>query len=260
VTASCQERAEAGGTTYGRPRRDRRFQHIGTVVRMHETPGSAIELRRASTDELADVARIHAAEIPHGFLGEAGEAVLQPYWRGFVESPHAVAIVARADGEIVGMLGGTLRNRRHWRWFARYGAWRLAVALVVTFVRSPRFLWRFMRTRLGRYVSALWRLLRDGTRRSGGEPEGRRERTVAVLSHMAVTPAFQSRGVGHRLVDEFVGEVRAAGITSIHVLTLDDENGAGGFYDALGGERREVHERDGDTFRRYELRLDPEGP
>lgn len=208
--------------------------------------------------DLAFAAQLHLEHLPHGFLPEAGEQVLRTYWRGFATSPHAIGMVAEVDGHDAGVLAGTLRSDRHWRHFLRHCGVELARRLFRVLLTRPGLLFLFVRSRLLPYVRGAIRLRRDD---AGDHAGSRSSRQVATLNHMAVEPELRGRGAGRRLVESFLARVHEDGIDEAQLVTLDDDRGAGGYYQRHGWEPREVRERDGEPYRRYVIRLDdPDRP
>lgn len=84
----------------------------------------------------------------------------------------------------------------------------------------------------------------DGTvryawgRRAGAEPYG--DRHPAHL-HIDLLPAAQGQGWGRRLIARFTDELRAHGVSGLHLVSSADNAGALAFYDRLGLERLPSH-------------------
>lgn len=201
-------------------------------------------LQPLQVSQLPVVGDLHARSLPHGFYARLGQGFLSAYWRTFIDSPHAVALAAMEEGELVGVLAGTLENRRHVQWALRHHGPRLALrALAAMLVRPATLVW-FLRARLGSYLRRAAAAIRGGDASqvpSGGEP-------VAVLMHMTVVEHARGRGTGTRLVHAFERQVRARGIDDVRLVTLADERGAAGFYERLGWRRSDLRERDGDLI------------
>ena len=194
------------------------------------------ELRPAGRGDLGFCAALHAQTLPHGFFASLGHGFLRAYHATFVDSPHAVALLATARGAPIGLVAGPLRPRAHVRWVLRHRGLRLAVRGAAALLVRPRVGLRFLRTRVGRYRGA-WR------RGRGTEPQRSVDPTAtAVLTHVAVIPGVQRAGVGERLVWSFVDASRAAGAARVVLTTLDGPAGAGGFYRRLGWELEGVRE------------------
>lgn len=59
-------------------------------------------------------------------------------------------------------------------------------------------------------------------------------RKALYLTHMAVVPDLQGKGIGRLLLDEAVSQVRAWGAEAIRLDAYDHPAGAGAFYAACG--------------------------
>ena len=68
------------------------------------------------------------------------------------------------------------------------------------------------------------------------------------LTHMAVTPTMQRQGIGRRLLDEAVKQVREWPADAIRLDAFDADAGAGGFYAKCG-----FHEVGRATYRKAPL-------
>lgn len=201
-------------------------------------------------------ARLHADALPHGFFASLGEPYLRAYYRSFVSSPHACALVARLQDEPIGFVVGVFEPQAHRRFIIRRHGARLALRGGGALVRRPRLGVNFIFTRLGRYTKAITRTLRPRHAQPPTDEQPCASSGLGVLSHVAVVPAERGSGVGELLVDVFVGAARRAGLLRIELLTLADELGATNFYDRLGW-RRMGELMDGELhFVKFELALE----
>ena len=218
------------------------------------SPG-ATAVRRADRDQASFCAALHAHTLPHGFFVELGPRFLHAYYLTFLDSPHAVALTAAAQGHPIGMVVGVTSPRAHTRWVLRRHGVRLALAGLGALVTRPLVGLRFARTRFARYAGA-WRRHRAG---SGGTDEADspgQPRRTAILSHIAVLPGARRAGVGGQLVDGFVEASRERGAERVVLLTLAEENGAGTFYAARGWTPTRAHSTpDGEAMREWMLEL-----
>lgn len=230
---------------------------ISMTPRRETTVATSVdhEATRMALHHLGDAARMHAAYLSEGFFPRLGERFLRTYYRGFVLSPHAVALVTHVDGRPAGMLVGTTRHAAHHRWLLRSLGVRLAFSALLSLAFRPRLAASFLHTRAGRYAKAVRRLLfrRVGSPSTGdGEPAS----DVAVLSHVAVDERYRGRGLASALNDAFVDAVQRAGTRDVQVATRATE-GAGGFYIRNGWRRLDSHvNHDGVRMEIYGLRLD----
>jgi len=204
-------------------------------------PG-ADSLRGAETRDLDFCGALQTQTLGHGFFVALGPGFLRSYHATFVESPHAVALIASLEGHSVGALTGVLDTRAHRRWTLRHRGPRLAARGLLALVSRPAPAVRFLRTRVARYGGAWWRHRRDAGAATSEGAAGR----LAVLSHVAVLPGARGTGTGRRLVDAFVAAARGSEVDRVTLVTLEGDQGAGEFYARLG-------------WRAGELQLTPEG-
>ena len=227
-------------------------RHAALAPVVVAAPGT-VGVRPAEGSDAAFCAALHAEALPHGFFVSLGPRFLRAYYRTFLDSPHAIALVAVAAEHPVGMVVGITAPRAHRRLVLRKHGPRLALAGLAALVTRPLVGLRFARTRLARYLRA-WR-------RDRGEPEGQApERAdtprAAVLSHIAVTPGARGAGIGALLLERFEAAAREAGAGRIVLVTLEGEGGAGPFYAAHGWTSGPAHPTpDAETMREWTLDL-----
>lgn len=200
-----------------------------------------LTVRELTRDETGFASRLHAAALPHGLFSSLGVGFLARYYASFVESPHAVGLLALLHGRPSGVLVGTVANREHYRWVLRHRAPSLAGCAIPALAVRPRVAAYAVRTRTGHYARAVSRLavdqLRDGA--EPGEPAASRGTgAVGVLTHVCVVDHARGRGVGRSLVDAFVSTARRQGSRELVLVTLAGEAGAGGFYVRQGWSHR----------------------
>lgn len=220
--------------------------------------------RSMTRGDLARTAQVHRAELPHGLFPELGVQFLRDYHRTYLDSPHAVALVATSNDEVVGFIVGTVDEYAHRDWVLHNHGVRLTLRGLLGLVTHPRTLWWFLRTRVGRYLRAMLRAARRriARRADAGGPDARQGTSsdavggrdvVGVLTHVAVDPAARGLGLGAQLTAEFTTAAHERGSTEVRLVTRV-EGGAGGFYESLGWERTEERGRDGTPVVEYRLR------
>jgi ribosomal protein S18 acetylase RimI-like enzyme len=171
-----------------------------------------VGIRRASTADAAVMARLHRDGLPTAFLPSLGDAFLRQLYRAIAGDPQAVALVAEADGGVIGFVAGVPSVRRFSRRFALRHGFRAAIAA------GPR----------------LFR--RDALRRSletSRYPAGSGSAIGAELLSIAVEPQWRSRGVGRALADELMRGLGEQGATEVRVVS-GAGNGEGAFYRSVG--------------------------
>ena len=208
------------------------------------------EVRDLREDEVVHTADMHARLLPGSFFARLGVRFLRVYHRSFIDSPHALAIVATANGSVEGFLLAVLRPGPHGAHVLRRWGPRLARCGAGALLSQPAVLLLFLRTRAMRYARGLWRRGRATTSPPGPAGEW------AVLSHVAVDDAHQGTGAGAALVRALHDEVRAQGGTGIVLLT-DPDSPAPGFYRRLRyHEEGTVLGADGKSWLRFRRRLE----
>ena len=211
---------------------------IGVVVvavvanRRHPSPPEvvlsrgSVEVVVAEPGSLSTLTSIHARYLSSGLFVSLGPAFMRAYYAGFIRSPFGLAYVAEAKGHPAGMLVGTTNQRRHLRWVLKNQSLRLAVLAISALATRPVTTFRFLRTRVSRYRTAL-------SKRN--EPESTAAETrIAVLSHVAVVLGARGEGVGKQLVSMFEEQAKDAGSEKAHLVTSEGEAGAREFYSGLG--------------------------
>lgn len=172
---------------------------------MSERPGAPdIRIRLASPDEAPELARIMYAEIHWGRLRDFGVGFLTVLNRAFCTSRHAHCLVAVSDGRIVGYSAGVEHLGRFYRGFVlRYG-------VVAAFSILPHL---FKRNQL----RTLWMGL---TYHSDPTPE----ESQSEMMVLAVSREFAGMGIGWRLMDGFMEEMRARGVPGVRLGTVAEGN------------------------------------
>lgn len=189
-----------------------------------------LELGRLRTSDVGFAAALHERALAEGLFPRLGRRFLRVYYRSFVSSPHAAALVAHQGGRPVGVIVGPLRNRAHYGWVVRRWGRRLGIAAALALATRPPLALHFVRTRLARYGRAVMRHSRPTAARSGRAPS----QDVAVLAHLSVAEEAQGVGVGTALVAAFVDEAEREGAREIHLVTAAGDAGAGAFYARSG--------------------------
>ncbi|MGW0197164.1 GNAT family N-acetyltransferase [Nonomuraea sp. NPDC003201] len=195
--------------------------------------------------ELRDVpfaVRLHQDHLSQGFFVELGEKFLRRYYRTFLTSPAAVALVAEVDHQPAGFLVGCTDADVHRRHVARLERWRLARAGAASLLVRPELAGKFIRTRAQRYTRSL--------RHAGHEPAGEApNERVGTLSHIAVDQAMRRHGVGSRLVNGFVNIARVHGVGHLQLQTSPSNANARQFYVDLGWQEQEqIHDNEGGVW------------
>ncbi|MFC3996221.1 GNAT family N-acetyltransferase [Nocardiopsis sediminis] len=219
------------------------------------TSASAMETPRVSLRvmELSDVptaVHLHRANLPSGFFVELGERFLSRYYRTFLTSPAAVALVAVVEGRAAGFLVGSTDERVHRRHVLQLERWQLARAGAGALIVRPELTARFMRTRAQRYLRGIRRA--SDPPAAHDTPQGR----TGMLSHIAVDAPHRRTGVGVALVNGFAEIARVHGVDLLRLYTAHDNEPAQRFYERLGWQRQEQQpDMDGKAWTPFILEL-----
>lgn len=231
------------------------------IARGRKNDAATFEIRSLTARDARFAGILHAEQLPHGLFGRLGAGFLEPYYRAFTASPHAVARIALLNGRPVGVLVGTLDDAEHYRWMLRHRGLGLGLWGLTALALRPRELVRFARTRSRRYARGVVKLLwpapsRPTTGPTSPAPAVQPASQTAVLTHVCVAAWGQGMGVGGALVDDFLQQAHHRGASRARLMTLADERGAGAFYRQRGWQNGEtVCNLDGDRFACYVRRL-----
>jgi GNAT superfamily N-acetyltransferase len=201
---------------------------------------AGVVVRAMAAGDSDAVAAAHIASFPGFFLTFLGPGFLRLLYRGIVDDPGGVAIVAERDARILGFVAGVTEQSGFYR--------RLIVSRK----------WAFARAALGGVCSRPWvvpRLLR-----ALRKPADSRESVAnACLMSIAVLPSEGGRGLGRRLVAEFSKEMRRRGVAAFGLTTDRDGNASvNEFYVRAGFElRRTFVTPEGRAMNEYFFRVDP---
>ena len=162
-----------------------------------------------------DIALLHSREIPEGFLPTLGRNVLIRLYHHIIRNPRMFVIVAKHGPETVGFICGTEGGSKEFLKF------------------------------LGRYpASVLWAVFSKLTRPrtwvkifelfNYGKQEALRGLPVAELQNFCVASRVHSKGIGQLLFKAACEEFLSRGISSIRIVTSQNQIKAQNFYERSG--------------------------
>jgi len=181
----------------------------------------SIQIRPAQTSDIAQVVQVHIQAFPGFFLTLMGTRFLRLLYRGFLNHPTGISLVAcpqAKPSEVIGFVVGTTQPqgffsqllRQHWLAFAMASLWPLLKKPGLVFVK----LW-----------SALFY-------RGESLPD---QPNAALLSSLGVKPTAQGQQIGQQLVSAFLAHAQTAGATAVYLTTDQSDNTkANHFYTKLG--------------------------
>ncbi len=203
------------------------------------------------------VVALHRDVLDMEFLSRFGPRFLRVYYRAWMTTPGAVALVALDDNVdvVVGGLLGASDPARHVRAMVRDHGLTLALHQVAAALVDPRLARDLVATRAARYARGLVRLVASRWRAPASVgPSGP---VIGEITHVLVARRTQGRGVGRALVEAALGEIRAAGVRTVELVTPPDL-AARHFYERLGWRLAgEMASRSGEPFLRFVFDLDP---
>jgi dTDP-4-amino-4,6-dideoxygalactose transaminase/GNAT superfamily N-acetyltransferase len=167
--------------------------------------------------DIGRVVEIHVASFPGFFLSFLGPGFLREFYRGTLNDPASLALVAvDGPGRIAGFVAGHVEPSGFYRRLVMRRGWAFAMASIGPVLRRP---------------AIIPRLFRATTYRGGtpATPGG------ALLASLAVHPERQALGAGKLLVCRFAEECFRRGATYIYLTTDRLHNDAvNQFYQSLG--------------------------
>jgi glycosyltransferase involved in cell wall biosynthesis/ribosomal protein S18 acetylase RimI-like enzyme len=185
--------------------------------------GDGLWVRPARPEDAPAIARLHREAMPEAFLPTLGDGFLARLYRALGADPRGVVLVAENGTGVIGFAAGTASVGDFYREFYRRHGVRAAIAAAPRLLR-PSVLRRIRET--SRYP--------DSVR---GLPE-------AELLAIAIEGGHRDSGIGRRLADRLLEDLRARGAERVRVVVGAGNEGANRFYDRLGFRRAasiEVH-------------------
>lgn len=225
----------------------RTVQLAGPITAGQPAPTAHLAVRDAQLSDLRVTAELHVRELPVGLFPRMGTRFVARWHRVYLESRHAVALVARDEsGHVVGfLLGSTDREALRRDLLDGHRAALTCLGLLALSTR-PRTLHRFLRSRLRPYLRRLRRARRS-------TPEAPADLSaVGDLTAVAVRADRQRTGAGSALVGEFLRRCDGAGTGRVELLAATTAPGATEFYTRTGwAPGRCTSTRDGESLRLF---------
>ncbi|WP_194291457.1 GNAT family N-acetyltransferase [Cumulibacter manganitolerans] len=171
-----------------------------------------LAFRPLQSEDVKRCAELHLQAFPDFFLSQLGPRFLREFYRGFLDDPDAVTVVAEtAGGDVTGVVVGTLEPRGFFSRLLKRRFVGFAAATALAVLRRPSRLPRLVRGLVYRGQVPL---------DVGG----------ALLSSICVDPRAQSRGTGTELITRFEAIVRSCEMGAYLVTDHVDNDSANAFY------------------------------
>lgn len=176
-----------------------------------------VDIRPHESDLLAQIATVHIAEIPDGFLTSLGPAVLTDMYKTIAESEGSFIVACVTDDrEILGFLAGSLGIRSLYREFLRLRGMRSMIRLGFALL-SP--------SRMGRILETL---------RYSTSDEDAKNLPRAEILNFCVARHGHRQGLGGQLMHASQDRFRSANIDRIRIVTGQSQLSAQSFYKKIG--------------------------
>ena len=206
-------------------------------------------------EDLVVAVRMHLEHFPDGYYARLGERFLVAHYRGYLDSPHAVAHVVVRGEQVQAYLVGTVDDVAHRGHAARSRRLARAAVGITALGARPHLWWDFFGVRSHWYARRALSGLRRPTQ------AGPTDRPFGELAYVITRPAVRNQGFGAHLVATYLTAVRAAGGSNALLVTLVDNDVARRFYHKRGwvpdGMRRT---RDGVALAAYRYDLSGDQP
>ncbi len=169
-------------------------------------------------EALSQVAQIHIAEVPSGFLTSLGAEVLTELYRTMARSEGYFIVAAISPNqEVLGFLAGSIGTKSLSREFLRLSSIKAKFVLALSLM-SPRNISRMLET---------LQYSRKGV--SDTDIDARAE-----ILNFCVAKSGQRKGLGGQLINEAKRMFRDASITRVRVVTGHTQMSAQRFYRKMG--------------------------
>jgi len=201
------------------------------------TEAAKTKIRPLECEDVDTVVSVHLRAFPSFFLSFLGPRFLREFYGSFLVDPMGLGFVAvDGGGRVLGVVVGPLNPAGYFKRLLKRRWWAFCLASISAVLRRPKVLPRLFRAVVYR----------------GEAPTGP---VRALLSSIAVDPQVQGGGVGRKLVERWVQEVRAAGGSGCFLTTDAEGNEAvNAFYRKLGWKLESSYStKEGRRMNRYVL-------
>jgi ribosomal protein S18 acetylase RimI-like enzyme len=161
---------------------------------------------RMMPDHISQVVEVHMISFKGFFLTFLGERFLKLYYSSIVKDQDGVALVYLHEGKVIGFVSGFIDPSNFYARLWKKNWPRFGIASLPAIFKDFRSLFRILR----------------GTSKP---QEARQGRDTAELSSLAVLPHKQRQGIGKKLTDNFINDLRVRNVRYVCLTTdaLDNE-------------------------------------
>lgn len=167
----------------------------------------------AKKEDALTIAKIHKAQISHGFLSSLSVSFLATFYQSLIESPVSFCLVARKENKVVGFISGTTNTARWQRYFLKHYFFHSLWFLL------PKL---FSLASVKKAVEALWYPSKESSLPS------------AELLTLAVDNRYWGTGVGAGLLAEFLVQMKSREVKCCRVVVGETLLQARRFYEKHG--------------------------
>jgi ribosomal protein S18 acetylase RimI-like enzyme len=178
-----------------------------------------VRLERASVRTVREIADLHRASIPRGFLSALGSDALGSIYAAIIGSRHGFVLVALEEGRCRGFLAASLLTRRVQLDIIK-SSWRQLVPVILRHGTNPKVL-------LGVAELFLYTV----------RPQRRVATPAAEILNLCVDPLCRGAGIGSRLFQAMCAEYERQGIRQITIITGAHQREAQRLYERWGARR-----------------------
>lgn len=195
------------------------------------------QVRAITTEDIANVAKLHIQVFPEYFLSHLGIRFLERYYGEFVNHSDAFGFIAIKEDDLVGFVTGVVDPKGFYKQFYRKNFLPISLILVGRLIVDP-VIRRDTLQRIGHIRYALQSIVGNGKNtlqfNSASEVQAR-------LLSIGVMAAIRGSGVAEKLVDSLGQRFRQADITRIGLSVRSENEGAIAFYEKTGWQRESAN-------------------
>lgn len=161
-----------------------------------------MKLRFADERDIDAVASVHLAAFPGFFLTSLGRKFLSEMYRGFLNHPSGIFLVAEGEGKVIGFAAGTSEPSSFFTELRRKRFISFLLCAFPALLRNPS-------TVLQKLIKAVFY--------RGDKPAGLEG--GALLSSIGVRPDVLGKSIGQKLLNGFEREVLLRGREFVYLTT-----------------------------------------
>ncbi len=191
---------------------------------------TAFIIRNANLSDLQNLVQLHQKSFPGFFLSQLGPGFLSALYRGYLESPDGICLVAEVQTQISGAILGTVKPHGFYRSLLKRRWWAFLAAAIPGLLKNPVPVAR-----------KLWGALFY----SGDAPSSHKE-NAALIASIGIHPDQQGAGIGTALLEALFDEARKRGASWAYLTTDREDNLEGNnFYLRAGFQLETSFEKSG---------------